>query len=234
MKETERTNTDRKRMKRSGGNIKPFLLAIIIALFIRGALPICGSSCKDCNRATQTCLQCHDSFFLESDNSCTPCEGDCRLCPTGANICLQCEEGFVRNPLVNEGEEPGVVNGVQQKSCLKCPDNCKICTKTSVCDKCKDRFKLSEGQCQSLQSQPLMVLVGIILPISVVMLYLVCTSCVKSKIDKLHEDRIKKVQKTLAKQMEEVEDEVRRRRARWPIQPQPLPQAINAYKEEYF
>lgn len=54
-----------------------------------GTCKNCPQQCVQCESLLK-CSQCHLGFFLDSSNSCLPCNDVCRTCSTSATTCLSC------------------------------------------------------------------------------------------------------------------------------------------------
>ncbi|CAD8151516.1 unnamed protein product [Paramecium pentaurelia] len=119
----------------------------------------CLSPCQTCNGGSGTCKTCKTGFIL-NDNSCIcqpgyytidqitciECLKPCATCLTnggGCSTCLDtsnqiapscsCKEGYIMNTSTHY--------------CQNCPNNCKICSSTSVCTQCHNNYWNNGGIC---------------------------------------------------------------------------------------
>ncbi|OAF67579.1 hypothetical protein A3Q56_04679 [Intoshia linei] len=100
----------------------------------------CKNNCKSCTSQNK-CVQCYDDSVFDttiSPSSCTKCsvaiEG-CRKCRM-LNENLYCDNCYEYYML-----------GKNDKSCIKCPKNCKICMQQNdICTKCNTNHYISNDQ----------------------------------------------------------------------------------------
>ena len=87
----------------------------------------CPQNCIRCNLYSTQCLECEDSYSLNSANTCVKCPNNCIECNADNLKCLTCAEHYGLN---------------SDSQCKECPENCAKCDKdTSKCTKCLEGFE---------------------------------------------------------------------------------------------
>jgi hypothetical protein len=105
-----------------------------LALYTESLIP---SNCKNIkNFYFNSCVNCEQNYFLNSNNQCNICSENSFLCKLSPEIneieIIQCTPSYYFNPKTN--------------SCVKCKDHCLKCSPNG-CLECFDGYSLFEGTC---------------------------------------------------------------------------------------
>ena len=102
-----------------------------------GCQPCQSEHCSDCSSDFSLCQSCEPGYGLTSHNNktCSECKPGCAACYENSNSCDECMDGYALTP---------------QRSCLRCPLNCKHCNVTGkgkpTCVECDgNRYLHSPG-----------------------------------------------------------------------------------------
>ena len=121
----------------------------------------CDENCSDCD-SYEKCNKCKIGFKKDDSGHCEliPCHSDCEFCDENEN-CISCKNDLLlqeNNCVENCSQGYYKQENKQQKACLKCHKNCKICSNGPLgenenCNSCKNDLLLQENNCVENCSQ---------------------------------------------------------------------------------
>ncbi|CAD8192950.1 unnamed protein product [Paramecium pentaurelia] len=120
-----------------------FINWLLIFQIIIKQMKCCSTPCTMC--VSFVCFSCTDGYYLNA-NECSACSKPCQNCSSSSTDCSTCVDSTNQVPPTCACQEAKIMN-TSTFYCDNCPNNCKICSSTSVCTQCYDGYILSSTVC---------------------------------------------------------------------------------------